>query len=159
MAKRNIFYSFHFDNDVMRVQLIRNIGSIEGNSPVSPNKWEEIKNSGDKQIKDWIEENMRGKSCLVVLVGEDTANRKWVKYEIEKAWNDGKGVLGIYIHNLQCARNGYCNKGKNPFDQFNLQNGAKLSSVVKCYDPKPNGTYNDIKDNIEGWIDDAISNR
>jgi hypothetical protein len=159
MAKRKIFYSFHFDNDVMRVQLVRNIGSIEGNTPVSPNRWEEIKNSGDKEIKDWIEENMKGKSCVVVLVGEKTADRKWVKYEIKKAWEDGKGVLGIHIHNLKCARNGYSSKGKNPFEQFTFDDGTKLSSKVKCYDPKTNDTYNDIKNNIEGWIDEAINNR
>ncbi|MDQ1224403.1 hypothetical protein QE443_000564 [Pantoea ananatis] len=28
--KRQVFYSFHFDNDVMRVQQIRNMGVIEG---------------------------------------------------------------------------------------------------------------------------------
>lgn len=40
MAKRQIFYSFHFDNDVMRVQQIRNIGAIEDNKPISPNDWD-----------------------------------------------------------------------------------------------------------------------
>ena len=35
VAKIPVFYSFHFDNDVMRVQQIRNIGSIEGNSPTT----------------------------------------------------------------------------------------------------------------------------
>ncbi len=34
MAKVPVFYSFHFDNDVMRVQQIRNIGAIEDNKPV-----------------------------------------------------------------------------------------------------------------------------
>lgn len=33
VAKIPVFYSFHFDNDVMRVQQVRNIGSIEGESP------------------------------------------------------------------------------------------------------------------------------
>ncbi len=28
--KRKVFYSFHFDNDVMRVQQIRNMGVLEG---------------------------------------------------------------------------------------------------------------------------------
>lgn len=158
MPKR-IFYSFHFDNDVMRVQLIRNIGSIDGNKPVTPNKWEEIKNTGADKIKGWIENNMKGKSCVVVLVGEDTANRKWVKYEIKKAWEDGKGLLGIYIHNLKCARNGYGKKGVNPFDQFTFENGKKLSSVVKCYNPSSVDTYNDIKNNIDSWIDEAIKKR
>ena len=59
MAKRQVFYSFHFDNDVMRVQQIRNIGVIEGNEPVSPNKWEEIKRKGDNAIEKWIDENMK----------------------------------------------------------------------------------------------------
>lgn len=158
MARR-VFYSFHFDNDVMRVQLIRNIGSIEGNKPVSPNRWEEIKNTGERKIKEWIEENMKGKSCVVVLVGEDTANRKWVKYEIKKAWEDGKGILGIHIHNLKCARNGYGRKGANPFDQFTFDDGTKLSSVVKCHNPNRFDTYNDIKNNIEDWIDEATKSR
>lgn len=35
--KRQVFYSFHFDNDVMRVQQIRNMGVIEGEEPVRPN--------------------------------------------------------------------------------------------------------------------------
>lgn len=34
MAKRQVFYSFHFDNDVMRVQQVRNIGAIEGNEHI-----------------------------------------------------------------------------------------------------------------------------
>ena len=46
MVKRQIFYSFHYANDVMRVQQIRNIGMLEDNSPVSPNEWEKIKRSG-----------------------------------------------------------------------------------------------------------------
>jgi len=106
MAKRQIFYSFHYDNDVFRVQQIRNIGALEENKPVSVNEWETVKRGGDAAIKKWIDENLKYKSCLVVLIGTETANRKWVKYEIEKAWNDGKPVVGIYIHNLNCPKNG-----------------------------------------------------
>lgn len=88
----------------------------------------------------------------MVLIGSETANRKWVKYEIEKAWNDSKPVVGIYIHNLNCARNGTCNQGRNPFESFTLKDGRKLSSLVKCYNPKSYDTYNDIKSNIEYCI-------
>ena len=28
----------------------------------------------------------------IVLIGESTANRKWINYEITKSWNDHKGV-------------------------------------------------------------------
>ena len=159
MPKRQVFYSFHFDNDVMRVQLIRNIGSIEDNKPVSANDWEELKKKGKAGIEKWIDDNMNYRSCVVVLIGEETSNRTWVKYEIEKAWRDGKGLLGIYIHNINCPRNGRGNKGSNPFDQFTFNDGSKLSSVVKCYNPSPNDAYNDVKTNIESWIEAAIAQR
>ena len=159
MAKKQIFYSFHFDNDVMRVQQIRNIGVIKGNTPVSVNEWESIKKKGDSTIEKWIDDNMKYKSCVIVLVGEETANRKWVKYEIKKAWKDGKGLFGIYIHNIKCPKNGICNKGPNPFEQFDFNDGTKLSSVIKCYNPNSYDAYNDISDNIADWIDDAIATR
>ncbi len=158
MPKRQVFYSFHFDNDVMRVQQIRNIGALEDNKPVSSSEWEEVKRKGESSIEKWIDDNMAYRSCVVVLVGEETANRKWVKYEIRKAWKDGKGLVGIYIHNLKCPRNGKSNKGANPFDQFTLD-GSKLSSVVKCYNPSSTDAYNDIKNNIEDWIEEAIQLR
>ncbi len=158
MPKRQVFYSFHFDNDVMRVQQIRNMGALDGNEPVSANDWEKLQKT-DGGIKKWINDNMDYRSCVVVLVGEQTANRPWVKYEIEKAWNDGKGILGIHIHNLKCPRNGTCSKGPNPFDQFNFKDGRKLSNVVKCYNPDSRDAYNDIKNNIETWIEQAISAR
>lgn len=159
MAKRQIFYSFHYDNDVFRVQQIRNIGALEENKPVSVNEWETVKRGGDAAIKKWIDENLKYKSCLVVLIGTETANRKWVKYEIEKAWNDGKPVVGIYIHNLNCPKNGTWSQGANPFDAFSLKDGRKLSSVVKTYNPKSYDAYNDIKNNLENWIEDAIATR
>lgn len=155
---RQVFYSFHYDNDVMRVQQVRNIGAFEDNKPLSANEWEEVKRGGDAGIKRWIDQNMQYRSCVVVLVGSETANRKWVKYEIEQAWNKGKGVVGIHIHNLKCPRNGTSSKGANPFTQFNVS-GTPLSNIVKCYDPGFFDAYGTIKGNIEQWIEEAIKIR
>jgi len=159
MARIPVFYSFHFHNDVMRVQQVRNIGSIEGNSPTTPNEWEKLKRIGDSAVQNWIEENMKYKRCVVVLIGSETANRPWVRYEIEKAWNDGKALLGIYIHNLKCPRGGISRKGNNPFDEFQFNDGRRLSSVVPCYDPNPMDAYQDIASNIYKWISLAIANK
>lgn len=157
---RKVFYSFHYAKDVFRVQQIRNIGILEGNVPVTPNEWEELKLKGDEAVKQWIDNNLFGKSCLIVLIGQDTANRRWVQYEIKKAWNDGKGVLGIYIHNLKDPNTGPGKKGPNPFEPFSLDNkGKRLSSVVNCYNPNPNNPYQDIAYNIETWIEEAINLR
>lgn len=159
MARIPVFYSFHFTNDVMRVQQIRNIGAIEGNSAVSANEWERIKRSGKAAVQNWIDENMKYKRCVIVLIGSETASRPWVKYEIQRAWNQGKAILGIHIHNIRCARAGTCRKGGNPFDEFTFKNGGKLSEYVPCYDPDPSHAYRDIAANISGWIDDAIKNK
>lgn len=163
MTKRQVFYSFHYKNDVLRVQLIRNIGALEDNKPASINEWEEIKRNGDDAIEKWIDENMNYRSCVVVLIGEETAERKWVEYEIKKAWEEKKGLFGIYIHNIECPTNGKCKKGKNPFDKFVFtdgnRKGEKLSSVIKCYDPKNTDAYNDIRNNMESWIEEAINQR
>lgn len=163
--RRQIFYSFHFDNDVMRVQQIRNMGVIDGNEPVSPNTWETARKTPGG-IEKWINDNMKYKSCVVVLVGSETWTRPWVKYEIEKAWNDGKPLVGIHIHNLKCPRTskippyyGRCAKGTNPFTQFTLQNGHSLSRYVQCHDPSFEEPYNDIQANLAGWVEAAIAAR
>ena len=161
--KRQIFYSFHFKNDCWRTGQVRNIGTIEGNKPVSENDWEEVKKKGDENIKKWINDQLKYRSCTVVLIGSETSKRKWVKYEIEKSWDDGKGVLGIYIHNLKDQNQERSTKGDNPFEQFTCKNGKKLSDYVKTYNP-PYGAdskanYNYIAENIEDWIETAINDR
>lgn len=158
MAQRKIFYSFHFDNDVMRVQLVRNMGVVEGNLPVAANTWEEVKRKGDAAVETWIDDNMSGKSCVIVLIGSDTSKRPWVKHEIAKAWKDGKGLLGIYIHNLKCPNNGTCSKGANPFEAFTFS--SKGATVVpKTYDPKASDAYADIAANLSDWVEMAIKQR
>lgn len=157
MAKRQIFYSFHFKNDVMRVQQVRNIGTFDGNSPVSHQDWETVKKGGDKAIEKWIDDNMNYRSCVVVLIGEETSNRPWVEYEIKKAWKDGRGVLGIHIHNLTCPNNGTCSKGDSPFDKITFKKSDGTVVKVPCKNPKTSDAYNDIKANIEAWIEEAIA--
>lgn len=159
MAKIPVFYSFHFDNDVMRVQQIRNIGSIEGNPPTTPNEWETLKRTGKKAVENWINQNMKYKRCIIVLIGSETASRPWVEHEIIEAWNDGKALLGIHIHNLKCPRNGTCRKGKNPFDLIKLDDGRAMSSIVPCYEPNSLNAYQDIANNISSWIEHAIRHK
>jgi hypothetical protein len=160
---RKVFFSFHYDPDCWRASQIRNIGALEGNSPVSDNKWEEIKKGGDAAIEKWIGAELSGKSCAIVLIGANTAGRKWINHEIEKAWNDGKGVLGIYIHNLK-NREGYqSQKGANPFETFTMKRDkSKLSNLVSAYDPpyaSSKDVYNYIVNNIDGWVENAIKVR
>ena len=75
---RKTFLSFHYKNDNWRVSQVKQMGVIEEQPLLSSNKWEEIENAGEAAIKEWIADNLKGKSCLVVLIGEKTAGRNWV---------------------------------------------------------------------------------
>jgi hypothetical protein len=160
MARR-VFTSFHYVPDNWRANQIRNMGKIEGNSIVSSNKWEEVTKGGDKAIEKWIDDNMSGKSCVIVFVGEKTAGRKWIKYEIKKAWDEGRGIFGINVHNLKDSEGNQANKGRNPFEDFTIEKTA-MSSIVKCYNPPyttSTNVYDYIKEYIEDWIEEAINIR
>ena len=162
MPKRNVFYSFHYDNDVFRVQQVRNMGVIAGNEPVNANDWEEIKRRGDASIRQWVDNEISKCSCVVVLIGSKTYMRPWVKYEIQQAWIQGKGLLGIYIHNLKDPRTGIDYKGYNPFSMISVPYrgfSTNLSQLVRCFDPQPFEAYNDIYNNIGSLVEDAIANR
>lgn len=165
MIKHRCFYSFHYKPDCQRAAQVRSIGAIEGNSPASDNDWETVSKGGEDAIKRWINAQMKGRSCVVVLVGKDTAGRKWVNYEIEQGWASGKGVVGIRIHGLKNLYGLTTSSGKNPFDDFTVGQGAaqrKLSAVVNCFDP-PGATsqakYKWIKDNLAAAIDQAVGIR
>jgi hypothetical protein len=160
MARR-VFYSFHYDADNWRVSQIRNIGLIEGNRPATDNDWEVVKRRGDTAIKKWIDSQLDERSCTVVLIGTNTAGRKWINYEIKSTWNQGKGLVGIHIHGLLDKNGQSSQKGSNPFSGFTISNNKKsqLSSIVKCYDPagyKSTDIYASISANISGWIEEAI---
>jgi hypothetical protein len=158
---RQVFFSFHYKPDNWRASQVRNIGVIEGNKPATDNEWEKIADGGDSAIKKWIDDNMNYRSCVIVLAGEKTAGRKWINYEIKKAWEDGKGVFGIFIHNLKDSSGEQTNQGENPF-KYVTTDGSKLSSIVKCYNP-PFSTstyvYEYIEEHIAGWIEEAINIR
>jgi hypothetical protein len=82
---RSIFASFHYGGDADRVQQVLQMGAIAEDSLVTAQEWESVKYRSDTAIKNWIHTQMLRKSAVVVLVGADTASRKWVDYEIRKA--------------------------------------------------------------------------
>lgn len=160
---RHVFFSFHFNNDFWRTQQVRNIGSIEGQSLYNANDWEEVKRKGKDSIEKWIDDNLHGKSCVIVLVGSQTAERPWVIREIIKGWDAGKGVVAIRIHRLLDSSGNASASGTNPLEKITHgDTGRSLSSIAQIFDPKgttSKDVYASIRDNIEDWIEKAIAIR
>lgn len=162
MARR-VFYSFHYKPDVTRAAKVRNMGIVEGNRSATDHDWEKITKGGVMAIQKWIEDQLDGKSCNVVLIGENTAGRKWIKYEIATAWNDRMGVVGVYIHRLRDLNGNQSSKDRNPFDDFTMGDSrTRLSSIAKAYNPPYTDSkrvYAFIRDNLADWIEEGIEIR
>ncbi len=157
---RKVFFSFHHQSDPVRAALVRGIGIVEGNSPVSDADWLRLCAKGETTIQRWIDSQIAGRECTIVLIGANTAGRRGIKYEIEKSWAEKKGLLGIYIHNLTDASGAKSPKGKNPFEGLTVKStGAYLSKIVMAYDPLPTenrAIVNYLGMNLAKWVEEAM---
>lgn len=147
---KSVFYSFHYERDVHRVQLVRNINALEGQPLLNSQGWEQVCRLGDRAIEQWIDKEMAYKKAVIVLVGRETANRPWVQYEINKAWDDRKPLLGVQIHGLS-SMGTVDTAGRSPFND---------SVGIPLFDPTVLGwdgridskaTYAKLVDNLEWW--------
>ena len=163
MPKRQVFFSFEYKKDAWCASEVRNMGKVDDSSTFSDNDWEEVREKTDAKIRKWIDEQMAKRSCLIVLVGATTSGRKWITYEIEKAYELNKGILGIHIHNLKDSDGNQTSKGSNPFYSIFIgKDNERLSKYVTCFDSgytSSKSVYNDIQNNIEQLIEDAIANK
>lgn len=103
MARR-VFFSFHYQRDIWRVNQIRNIPEITGCAAAGfqdASLWEEAKKKGDAEIKKLIDKGLENTSVTVIFIGAKTAGRKYINYEIEKSIEKGNGIVGIQIHHLK----------------------------------------------------------
>ena len=159
--RRRGFYSFDYKRDAWRAAQIRNMKLVDGNSPVTDNAWETVTRGGNAAIRRWINDQMKGRTCTIVLIGHKTAGRKWINYEIKKSWDDQKGLLGIYIDILKDQRSKIVPRGRNPFEEFSVDN-ANLSDIVKVYGARfrySKNLYAHIRKNIADWVEEAIEIR
>jgi hypothetical protein len=147
---RKVFFSFKFKEDNWRVGQIRNIGQFEiTNEFYDHAEYEKIKLQNEFTIKRWINKQLNGASVTCVLIGEKTHVSKWVDYEIRRSLELGKGVFGIYIHNLKDRFGNYSQSGSYPFSS---------NSPIKVYNPVSNHymtAYESINNNLVDWVEAA----
>lgn len=160
MARR-VFFSFHYERDIWRASVVRN--SWVTHDPAAAgywdgSLWEEAKRKGDAALRRLIDNGLQGTSVTAVLIGAETASRKWVRYEIEQSIERGNGLLGIYIHRIG-GRDGYKDsKGRNPFIGFKIPtDDGRLTAATKLsemYDWVGDDGYHNLKD----WVETAAQN-
>lgn len=142
MARRT-FFSFHYERDVWRSSIVRNSSKVKPSiTPewIEASIWESAKTSGDAAVRKLINDALSGTSVTAVLIGAQTASRRWVKYEIDESIARGNGLFGIYIHNIKDRDGRTDTKGTSP-----------LPAGYPTYDWVNNDGYT----NLGTWVDDA----
>lgn len=101
---RKVFFSFYYD-DVTRANVVRNCDVItrqyqQGARFHDKSLWEEAKKQEALAIKRMINGALEGSTVTCVLIGQQTWQRSWVRYEILKSMSRGNGILGVEIHDV-----------------------------------------------------------
>jgi len=121
---RFVFFSFAYD-DVknFKVNVVRHSWLINHNEETFTDGsiWEKEKTKGAVAIMKLIDSGMNKTSVTAVLIGEETANRRWVNYEIVKSFDKGNGILGININRIRGKHQVISARGLNPLDRLAFQ--------------------------------------
>ncbi len=157
MARKS-FFSFHYKNDVWRAMQVRNSWITKDDKEaagfIDAADFEKIEKEGETAIKNWIDKQLIGTTVTVVLIGSDTSNRPYVKYELQKSYANGNGMLGIYIYQNKDINGNTTTKGSNQFGEIGkTPNGTAVyfSTDYTCYDWVDDDGYN----NMGKWIEAA----
>jgi hypothetical protein len=157
MARR-VFFSFHYKNDVVRANQVRNSWVTkedrESAGFIDAAEFEKIKDQGDAAIKKWIKEQLSGTTVTAVLIGVDTSNRDYVKFELQESYAKGNGMFGIYIHQCKNLAGQTSAKGDNMFGEIGKDengNAVYFSSAYPCYDWVDDNGY----ENLGTWVEAA----
>ena len=103
--RRHLFISHHHKDDEQvsnLTKLLSNRGYDVRNSSVRMNPDNQKRMAENKVSDKVIERILRMKiswaGTTVVLIGKDTHSRPWVNWEIDKANEQGKRIVGVYLH-------------------------------------------------------------
>ncbi len=153
---RKVFFSFYHKGDSKRIGVVRNHWITkpdrESAGYIDSADWEKLKLKGKKVVEDWIKDQLNGTSLTVVLIGEKTSEREWVKYEIEESYKKGNALLGVYIHNIKGLDEKTTPKGKNPFNEVEIEDSITLDKIADTYDWVNDNGY----ENFGKWVDESI---
>lgn len=146
--KRHTFFSFCYDDvrnfraNVVRNCYITNYGKY---SFIDGSIWEDAKTDSPAKIKELIDNSgIKNTSVTAVLIGDHTANRRWINYEIIKSFEQGKGILGIYINRIKDKTGHITHKGLNPLDRLALH-VSEDGKIIYFYELK-DGRWHPFKD-------------
>lgn len=126
--KRRVFFSFHYQNDIWRVNQVRNSWRYQkedrrfADGFYDASIWESSQRKGVDSLKALIREGIKNSSVTAILVGANTYQRRWVRYEIARSVIKGNGLLAVQVHQMRDRQRYVSNEGPNPLDYMGVYN-------------------------------------
>ena len=126
MARR-VFFSFNYDDVAdFKVNVVRNSRALKNpnykSTFIDKSLWEEARKKNPSALKQLMDSSLNGTSVTVILIGDNTANRRWVNYEIIKSFVEGKGITAIHLNRIRSKSTGkISSKGVNPLSRIKLR--------------------------------------
>ena len=128
VKKRRVFFSFHYQNDVWRVNQVRQSwrynheDTRESEGFFDGSIWESSKRTGPESLKSLIREGIKNTSVTCILAGSQTYERRWVRYEIARSVVKKNGLLTVRIDRMRNQQGSVSNEGPNPLDYMGVYN-------------------------------------
>ena len=131
-----VFLSYHYKNDHKIAKQITDLVNKDRTNMFTVVQ-EKTKRKKPESIKNWVDETIKKTKFTILLISQETLNREYVSYEIEKSVENGNTIIPIFIDN-----------GDWTLDDDKLPKG--LPQKVRLW-------YKECgKDNIINWLNEEL---
>ena len=138
MAKK-VFFSFHYQDVIdFRANVVRNHWIIkeknDGAGYFDKSIWEEAQRTSRLALKKLINSELIGTSVSCVLIGTNTYQLPWVRYEIFRSIYKCNKLIGVHINSIKGKDSKTKSLGLNPFNYTGIYfnaDGSKYAFITR----------------------------
>ena len=128
-----VFLSYHYKNDHKIAKQITDLVNKDRTNMFTVVQ-EKTKRKKPESIKNWVDETIKKTKFTILLISQETLNREYVSYEIEKSVENGNTIIPIFIDN----------------GDWTLDDDKGLPKKVRLW-------YKECgKDNIINWLNEEL---
>jgi hypothetical protein len=146
---RRVFFSFHYEDvSSFRANVVRNswLCNREGESSfIDASLWEAARKQGDAALKRLIDNGLHNTSVTAVLIGSQTFQRRWVRYEIAKSFARGNGIFAVHVNSIRDKDQSIQPLGPNPLDHLYFR-AVPEKGLVYLWEPDGLGNWKPLND-------------
>jgi hypothetical protein len=128
MANR-VYFAFHYQDVIdFRANVVRNHWVTKEHRDdagyFDASLWESAKKQGSVALKRLINGGLDGTSVTCVLIGSQTFERPWVRYELLKSFKKGNKLMAVHINSITGKDQRTKSLGPNPLEHVGVTYSA-----------------------------------